>query len=337
VLVNPQIIPQMGRQRNHAADTAKGIAILFVLFGHAWRGIFGAGILQNEALFHRVDDLIYAWHMPMFFFLSGLQFLATAQKQRPGAFVFGRVQRLLWPMVIWTWIFFGFKLAIGQSANTPVTAADFPYFPLPPYEHLWFLWALFLVQLAVFAFAFAVRPLSGLVILRWVLAAIALVLVGVLSVHHVPSDLFELAIVHLPYFLTGAALARLSEIRPSALAAAAAVIGVAALLYLVTQVSPAPPISLALVLLIWVLVTFVDREKPAPGRFIAVLRYLGQASMAIYLVHTFFSASVRIVLMSIGVSSVPFHVVAAVLVGTLGSLAVLWLVNRTGLRGVFGL
>lgn len=324
-------------RRVYAADTAKGIAILFVVLGHAWRGVSGAGLLQDEALFARVDALIYAWHMPLFFFLSGLHFLTTVQKEPAGPFVLSRITRLLWPMVLWSWIFFGFKMAAGGAANTPVQAADFPIIPLPPYEHLWFLWALFLVQLIVMVLAQAARPVLGAVGLRQGLALLAVGLAGVLLVVHIPSVLFGLAIVHLPYFLAGAAVGRLSEIRPPPWLFLGAVMGVAALLYAVTLGVSGVPLSLGLVLLLWVVIAFMDLEKPDPGPVIAALRLLGKASMAIYLTHTIFSAALRISLVEMGVTSVPLHVVLTAAVGVVCPLAVLWAAERFGIKKYLGL
>ncbi len=323
--------------RLHAADTAKGIAILFVVFGHAWRGAFGAGLLQDEALFTLVDDLIYAWHMPFFFFLSGLHFLSLAQRRQPRAFVQGRVFRLLWPLLIWTWIFFAFRLVAGSAANTPVILADFPLIPVPPYEHLWFLWALFLIQLVVFALIYLGKPLVGVTGLRWSFAGLTLGLTALFVVYYFAVQPFDLAFVHLPYFLAGAALAELSYRRPPIWARGAAVVGVGALLYAVTSGWPAVPVALGLVLLLWVLCAGLDDEREQSGLVIGVLRYLGQASMGIYLAHTVFSAAFRIALTRLDVTSVPVHLLVAMMVGIAGPLALIWCARQVRLTAFLGL
>ena len=87
--------------RFDAIDSAKGIGIILVVFGHAWRGAFGAGLIPNTVLFGAIDAGIYAFHMPLFFFLSGLLFLETLRKYDMGKLLKGRVTRLLcsgpWP------------------------------------------------------------------------------------------------------------------------------------------------------------------------------------------------------------------------------------------------
>lgn len=308
-----------------------------MVFGHAWRGVFGAGVLQDQALFDLVDRLIYAWHMPFFFFLSGLHFLSLAQRPTPSGFIRGRVQRLFWPLMLWTWIFFGFRLAAGGAANNPVSLAEFPLIPVPPYEHLWFLWALFLMQLVVFAMIYLGKPLLGVTGLRWTFAALALVLTGFFAVYYFNVQPFDLAVVHLPYFLAGVALASLSRWRPPVWGRVASVIGVLVLLYGVTLGWPAVPVSLCLVLLIWGLCATLDDERDHPGVGIGVLRYLGQASMAIYLAHTIFSAAFRIGLVQLDVTSVPVHLVIAMGVGVAGPLMLLWGARRLRLTTALGL
>ena len=60
-------------------DRSKGFAIFLVVFGHVWRGLESAGLLQPD-LFRAVDARIYAFHMPLFFLLAGLFFTGSLRK-----------------------------------------------------------------------------------------------------------------------------------------------------------------------------------------------------------------------------------------------------------------
>ncbi|MBC1212116.1 acyltransferase family protein [Listeria booriae] len=53
-------------------DYAKGIGIILVVYGHVLRGVFEAGLDIPIKLFTYEDSFIYSFHMPLFFFLSGL-------------------------------------------------------------------------------------------------------------------------------------------------------------------------------------------------------------------------------------------------------------------------
>jgi fucose 4-O-acetylase-like acetyltransferase len=60
------------RERLHWVDYAKGIGIFLVVVGHVLRGLINSSILQPSALLLFVDRWIYGFHMPLFFFISGL-------------------------------------------------------------------------------------------------------------------------------------------------------------------------------------------------------------------------------------------------------------------------
>ena len=48
-------------------NNAKGLGIILVVFGHVWRGINAKGLLNNTT-FLFIDDLVYSFHMPLFFY-----------------------------------------------------------------------------------------------------------------------------------------------------------------------------------------------------------------------------------------------------------------------------
>lgn len=322
--------------RLHAIDSAKGIGIILVVFGHAWRGAMGAGLIPTSGLFELVDRAIYAFHMPLFFFLSGLLFLETLRKYATGSLLRGRISRLLWPMALWTWVFFGLKLFAGQSANTPVALAEFPIIPLPPYEHLWFLWALFLCQsLLILGYATPIGRFSD-ASLRWGAAAAALVLALVNPFLSVPSFIWGPMVEHFPYFLAGIAAGGLSGLRPSVLTGALAAAAFFLLLSSVGGEKAAVILSLALVLLAWQAWRCADRSAADVGPVLEGLRYLGQVSMVIYLTHTIFSAALRIAMLSVGVNNLFLVLVATTAVGLIAPVFVLVAARRAGLTKLLG-
>ena len=131
--------------RVHTIDLAKGLGILLVVFGHAWRGGRDAGLAISGPVFTAIDNAIYAFHMPLFFFLSALLFTDIMASQSVRNIASKRVLRLLWPLCLWTWIFFALKLLAGDAQNQGVALESFPLNPIPPYAHLWSLWALFII------------------------------------------------------------------------------------------------------------------------------------------------------------------------------------------------
>ena len=55
-------------------DFAKGVGIFLVVVGHAVGGIDVAGVPDEAGLLQALDQTIYAFHMPLFFLLSGVTF-----------------------------------------------------------------------------------------------------------------------------------------------------------------------------------------------------------------------------------------------------------------------
>ena len=58
-------------QRQNWIDIAKGVGIILVVVGHAGRGLQSAGLTDEGWLLPLMDRAIYAFHMPLFFVLSG--------------------------------------------------------------------------------------------------------------------------------------------------------------------------------------------------------------------------------------------------------------------------
>ncbi|MEW9919821.1 acyltransferase family protein [Marimonas sp. MJW-29] len=322
--------------RLHAIDTAKGIGILFVVFGHAWRGAFHAGILRDEALFRAVDNMIYAWHMPLFFFLSGLLFLEVVERIEAAPFLASRVRRLLWPFVLWTWLFFGMKLLAGGAANHPVTLADFPLIPLPPYEHLWFLWALFLSQVLVLGLFRALRPVLDVARLRVVFGVLAVALTLLIPFFYVPSPTFGATVEHFPYFVAGIALGGIANRKPPAwlVVMAGAVFGL--LIWNASQIWASLLVSLVLTVSACIVFARLDPGAERPSAPIAFLRLLGLYSLPIFLAHTIFSAAFRIGLLKVGVDGLNVHLLVATIVGLAGPIALVWGSRRLGVAKLLG-
>jgi hypothetical protein len=55
-------------------DYSKAIGIVLVVYGHVAHGIYKASLPINKDVYLLIDSVIYSFHMPLFFFLSGLYF-----------------------------------------------------------------------------------------------------------------------------------------------------------------------------------------------------------------------------------------------------------------------
>lgn len=125
-------------------DAARGLGIILVVYGHALRGQITARLYPASALTVWQDQLIYAFHMPLFFFLSGL---FAGVGTRTEGFVARRFRTLAWPYLLWSLIQGLMSIAGSRYANTPVSPDALWRIGWQPIGQFWFLYALLLCNL----------------------------------------------------------------------------------------------------------------------------------------------------------------------------------------------
>lgn len=311
--------------RHMPLDLARGSGILLVVIGHAWRGLDRASLIESNALFSVIDRLIYNFHMPLFFVLAGMTFQDWVLRRPLGEALISRVTRLIWPLVLWTYVFATMRLAAGGNANDQISGwQSLIFFPLPPRDHFWFLWALFLLQIAgIFGIRAYGRKLPQPV---WLALAVGAALIAA----YVPFVLNQWtvgAMIHASAFLTGIWLGpKLPLLGMTGLAATA--LGFALLqwasFHLPSSLILTQALGIALSVAMLALCAALASHRGAITR---VLAHLGQASMAIFLAHTIFSAATRSALAPITSGLVP-HMVLGTIAGLIGPLLILAAIRR---------
>ncbi|WP_252390436.1 acyltransferase family protein, partial [Escherichia coli] len=58
--------------------------------------------MSDTKWFHFIDSLIYSFHMPLFFFLSGLFLMKSLQVRGLPYFIFNKIDTILYPYLIWS-------------------------------------------------------------------------------------------------------------------------------------------------------------------------------------------------------------------------------------------
>ncbi|HHS9855093.1 TPA: acyltransferase family protein [Klebsiella quasipneumoniae subsp. quasipneumoniae] len=130
--------------RNEWVDYAKGFGIVLVVYGHISRGLYNSGILSDTKWFHFIDSLIYSFHMPLFFFLSGLFLMKSFLVRGLRIFIFNKVDTILFPYVIWSIIQGLTEFFLSKYTNGNVSLSDVFGLLLHPRAQFWFLYSLFL-------------------------------------------------------------------------------------------------------------------------------------------------------------------------------------------------
>lgn len=128
-------------------DIAKGITILLVVFGHAVQGIVSSKGLDisgpNWSLFLG-KQLIYGFHMPTFFVISGF-FTGYMHRKFIGS-LSKKAVRLLKPYFIWSFITASIMQAFSSYTNFGMGIRDFLMSPLIPFSEYWYLYILFFIS-----------------------------------------------------------------------------------------------------------------------------------------------------------------------------------------------
>lgn len=132
-------------------DYAKGLAIIFVVYGHVLIGIYNSKFNINSTLYIYTIKFIYSFHMPVFFFLSGIFAIKSCSVKFP-IFLIKKCKTIVYPYLVWSLIqgciyalmspFTNFKFDIG---DLPTTIA------FNPLMQFWFLYVLFFLQIFFFA------------------------------------------------------------------------------------------------------------------------------------------------------------------------------------------
>ncbi|SVU21778.1 acyltransferase [Klebsiella pneumoniae] len=126
-------------------DYAKGFGIILVVFGHVNRGLFNAGVSINTEVYHSLDNIIYSFHMPLFFFLSGLFFIESISGKSKKKFISGKFKSIFYPYAVWSILQGCIEVILSNYTNSKTTLLSVLSFPFHPRAQFWFLYALLLI------------------------------------------------------------------------------------------------------------------------------------------------------------------------------------------------
>lgn len=130
-------------------DYAKGVGIFLVVLGHTLRGLNSSQIITDGPAFRFIDSSIYSFHMPLFFFLSGL-FAERQVERNADVFLQDKLATLAYPYLIWSALQTLIKLAGSRHTNHQASLDDLVGILINPIMQYWFLYVLFLISLTYY-------------------------------------------------------------------------------------------------------------------------------------------------------------------------------------------
>jgi fucose 4-O-acetylase-like acetyltransferase len=333
VLPEVSVAVAINERRVQWVDCCKGICIVLVVYGHVAGGLEASGVLKVGSVFSGLRDWVYVFHIPAFFFLSGL--FALKACERPFVpFLRGRLRVLFYPYLLWTAIIVASQLAVASAVNTPASASRVARCLWEPYGvGLWFLYCLFLVSLLFYGVRRMRLPTAAIL-----LVGVVAYVVGhrdLLGFWYILNESMNYAI----FFMIGGCFPGLiapsfKDARRPLLAGAG--VGFLALMTVSQIVQPDPTGLLKLTRALLgvsgvVCVAMVVARTVAMGP----LALLGTYSLEIYLAHPLWGTASRAVLLRGGVHSPLVFVVCGVSFGIAGSLAMALFCKRFGFPYLF--
>lgn len=140
-----------GRKRETWIDALKGFAALTVVLGHVVSGYLDAGQFEaQKRILVTVFNGIYAFHMPLFFAISGFVFsLAYLNREdKPGkARISIQLGNIAVIYLLWSLLLGGLKIVFTDSVSNAVLPTDLLWIPLKAIGLYWYLYVLFLCYL----------------------------------------------------------------------------------------------------------------------------------------------------------------------------------------------
>lgn len=292
-------------------DVAKGLGIVLVVIGHALGGLLDSPVGHAFPQAREIFLAIYVFHMPLFFFLSGLLVRPRIDSGRT-AFGLNLLATVVYPYFLWSIVQYSAIYAAGSLVNRPVTVFWQPILNLPwaSISQFWFLYVLFLLHAA----ALLIVPRLGARTF-FLLALIGKLLIPMLAL----PVMLRLSLVHGVFYALGVwmGVGGIEAVRRSLAGrewwATAALPAAGVLLVLASHAIVTAHAGDFAHLGSWEITALAWRLPVLPAAFVAaascvvialalrgpvagLLAYLGRRTMAIFVLHILFIAGLRILL-----------------------------------------
>jgi fucose 4-O-acetylase-like acetyltransferase len=317
------------RPRETWIDVAKGVGIFLVVFEHVVRGLVAANVISATPLFRATDYTIYLFHMPLFFFLSGLTARLRFEKRKRGPSL-GRLLSLVYVYFFWSFAQLSLQLFFYNYVNYPASPIDFVRILYAPTGQFWFLYALLLCHLV---FLMAASEIALM------LLAVA-VAVAIRYLQLSPLLIVSITAYFLIYYAAGNfAVSRtvLSQRSATTLMAVVTVFAIAAAAnwalfsgnFASPGAVPAAFLGIAAVII---------ASQIIAGPVAAALAQMGRCSLTIFVAHVIVAAAIRALMLRLGIPhNAALYIVCGVAGGIVAPMALHLALARFGLLPLFGL
>ena len=286
---------------------------MLVVYGHVLRGLDSAGMGFPEGFFAVSNKLVYGFHMPLFFLLSGI-FAEQWMKKGLAKGTKEKVITILFPYFVWTLIQGSINVVLSNVTNNPISWGElFTKIWYQPLWQFWFLYVLFLF----FPVFYLLRKVVSLKIMLIISAVLYI------SMPYVDFWISKYFMINFLFFVLGTQVMNfnLEKVEETVYKANYRVLTACSFIIFNCFYLSALPLFnnsiynlvIALVGINLIVTTSVFISK---RNYLGIIDYVGKASMAIYLTHILATSGLRIILSKfLGVDNAWLHLILGTVFG----------------------
>ena len=300
-------------------DSIKGFAVICVVIGHVANGYLG--YRNADIVYYNIFNVLYAFHMPLFFAVSGFLF-GRAYSSDEGIRkekIKAQITNLICIYLLHSLLLGVSKMIFSQYTNNRVTAIDLIQIPIKPLELFWYLFVL-IIYYFVFSREMIMRLKSAVIFF----AAFVLGAISTWLPEYLVFDL-KRALYYLLFFYLGIILNKKEEILEKK-RLAFLLFPCIILLYIMFWNQKIKLNSILLVsqalgftCSLFVFCVFKQYRILGENRF---LRFIGRYGLEIYLLHTYILTAFRALLKQLNINSIPIILLVSSLAGVFIPIAI---------------
>jgi fucose 4-O-acetylase-like acetyltransferase len=319
-------------------DYAKGIGIILVVYGHVARGLFNANLSFPKMEYELIDSIVYSFHMPLFFFLSGLFFCSSLERRGSSGLILNKIDTIFYPYIVWSILQGSIEVFLSNFTNGKTSLSEVFNLLVAPRAQFWYLYILFIIFIML-TIIFSISRRSGKIFILFLFFAGTLFYLTPED----PSDplIYNLLCKNLVYFSFGMMaskgdiLVKFLDFTPLFLIAFFFIFaqwffhGYLSLRFSNRGIES---LLLALISIIFVTSLSVHLSKNT----FSFLAYLGSSSLAIYLMHILVGSSARIILLKVfNIYSASLHLLVGFLLAIILPCFISSIFKRIGFTYAF--
>ena len=307
-------------------DYVRAFACVLVTLGHLANSFIDAQIVTDTRFLSAFVQVIYHFHVYIFFFCSGYLFQARFCMTDTRALWRKRVIRSIdfaIPYVVFSFVTYAIKIVMGSDVNTPVEEPFFDILLNHPINQMWYLYAAIFITL--------LTPVCRTKKSLFLMLALSIVgkvisMIPTFRVHRLIGYLLQNEIW---YVLGMLFFAKKNVIKDAYLAFLS--IPFVILCYAELQFKISHPIGDVTMTLTGVLATvgfFRMLSSVRPKEF-AICHYLSKYMLQIYLLHTICAAGIRIILIKLGITAIFPHLIFGLIFSFIIPIFMAYIANKT--------